>query len=62
MKKILFYLLSRFRLVFVYPFIWMISASFAPENQIGSLTFLPSGFTLSSYNQMFEKIPIDVRS
>jgi ABC-type glycerol-3-phosphate transport system permease component len=59
MKKILFYFaLAVSALVFVYPFIWMISASFAPENQIGSLTFLPSGFTLSSYNQMFEKIPI----
>lgn len=36
----------------------MVAASFAPENEIANLTLLPSSFSLSSYSQMFEKIPI----
>lgn len=32
--------------------------SFAPENEIGSLTLLPDSYTLSSYAQMLDKIPI----
>lgn len=36
----------------------MLSASFAPENEIGGLTLLPTKFQLDSYEQMFNKIPI----
>jgi ABC-type glycerol-3-phosphate transport system permease component len=36
----------------------MIMASIAPENEIGNLTLMPSSFTLSSYSQMVDKIPI----
>lgn len=39
-------------------FYWMIVASISPEKEVSGLTFLPSGFTLSSYLQLFEKIPI----
>ncbi len=59
MKKIFFYIcLTVFAIMFIYPFIWMVSASFAPENQIGGLTFLPTNFTFGSFTQMFSKIPI----
>ncbi|MGE5401104.1 MAG: carbohydrate ABC transporter permease [Ignavibacteriales bacterium] len=44
--------------IFLYPFIWMLAASFAPENQIGSLVLLPDSVSFSSYNQVLEKIPI----
>ena len=44
--------------MFIYPFFWMVSASFAPENEIGRLTFLPTMLSLKSYTMMFEKIPI----
>ena len=33
-------------------------ASIAPENEIGNLSFIPTSLTLSSYSQMFAKIPI----
>jgi ABC-type glycerol-3-phosphate transport system permease component len=36
----------------------MISASIAPESEIGDLTFLPDRITMSSYEQVVEKIPI----
>ncbi|MBU1101010.1 MAG: carbohydrate ABC transporter permease [Bacteroidetes bacterium] len=59
MKKAIFYIvLVIAALLFIYPFIWMIAASIAPENEIGTLTLLPSGFSLDSYFQMFDKIPI----
>ena len=59
MKRVIFYvLLSIGALIFLYPFLWMVIASFSPENQIGNLTFLPTSLSLSSYAQMFSKIPI----
>lgn len=59
MKKVIFYTaLVIAALLFVYPFIWMFSASLAPENEIGNLTLLPSSVSVNSYTQMFDKIPI----
>lgn len=58
-KKILFYIaLTISAIVFVYPFYWMLVASIAPENEIGSLTLAPTSITLNSYSQMLDKIPI----
>ena len=45
-------------LMFIYPFFWMLMASVAPTNEIGSLSFLPSTFTLKSYIQVLSKVPI----
>lgn len=59
MKKIILYTaLLIGSITFLYPFVWMLSASFAAENEISNLVFLPSSFTFGSYLQMFEKIPI----
>lgn len=59
MKKAIFYIvLVIAALLFIYPFIWMVAASIAPENEIGNLTLLPSDFSIDSYIQMFAKIPI----
>jgi multiple sugar transport system permease protein len=58
-KKILIYLvLFAGALMFIYPFVWMVSASLAPENELSQLTFFPSHLTWASYAQMFSKIPI----
>jgi ABC-type glycerol-3-phosphate transport system permease component len=45
-------------LSFIYPFIWMISASLAPEREIGNMTLFPKHLTLDNFKSMFEKIPI----
>ena len=45
-------------LVFIYPFYWMIMASLAPSEEISGLSFVPSVLTLTSYLQVFDKIPI----
>ncbi|MEG8947124.1 carbohydrate ABC transporter permease [Rosettibacter firmus] len=60
MKKVLYYsvlILGSF--IFLYPFIWMLSASISPENEIGNLIFLPSNVNFSNYLLIFDKIPID---
>ena len=44
--------------MFIYPFVWMISATLVPESEIGNLTMIPSSISLNSYTQMFDKIPI----
>jgi multiple sugar transport system permease protein len=59
MKKALFYIILVFgALMFIYPFVWMLNATFAPEKEIGNLVLIPSSVSLNSYKQMFEKIPI----
>lgn len=57
-KLILYLILLMVTISFVYPFFWMIIASLSPEEEIGTLTFLPSEFTFSNYLTMFQKIPI----
>ena len=42
-QKILLYAaLSIAAFTFIYPFIWMIGASFAPCNEVGTMTFWPA--------------------
>uniref|UniRef100_UPI00374D7623 carbohydrate ABC transporter permease n=1 Tax=Ferruginibacter sp. TaxID=1940288 RepID=UPI00374D7623 len=43
---------------FIYPFIWMIGASFASMHEIGGMTLWPQHPTLSNFKMMIDKIPI----
>lgn len=43
---------------FIYPFIWMVGASFAPENEIAKMTLWPSHPGWKNFKTMVEKIPI----
>jgi len=45
-------------LTFIYPFIWMIGASLAPEHELGKMTLFPDKPTFGNFKTMFEKIPI----
>jgi multiple sugar transport system permease protein len=59
LSKIIHYLLLIIgALTFLYPFIWMVSATLKPENEIVNLSLIPSSFTLDSYRAVFDKIPI----
>lgn len=59
MKKVLFYIaIITAAIAFLYPFVWMISASLSEENGIAELIFLPVDFTLNNYTQLFNSIPI----
>jgi ABC-type glycerol-3-phosphate transport system permease component len=43
--------------VFVYPFIWMLSASLSPESAISNLVLFPTSPSLNNYSQVLDKIP-----
>lgn len=59
MKRLFFYvILVLGALIFVYPFLWMVAATFKPEMEIPGFGLWTSHFTLSSYEQVFAKIPI----
>lgn len=45
-------------LVFAYPFVWMLFATFKPELELGELAVLPSRWTLESYALVFRNLPI----
>jgi len=44
--------------IFAYPFLWMIAASMKPELEISTLTLWSKNFSLNSYVQVLETIPI----
>lgn len=59
MKRFWLYLiLIVFGLTFLYPFLWMLSATFKPEIEIGSVGLWSNNFTLHSYQKVFTEIPI----
>ncbi len=45
-------------LSFIYPFIWMLGAAFAPEHEIGKMLLWPSHPGWGNFKSMIEKIPI----
>ena len=59
MKRVLLYLLLiAGALLFLYPFVWMLAATFKPETEIAGFNLLPHQPTLESYRFVFNKIPI----
>ena len=58
-QKILVYVaLTAAALTFIYPFIWMIGASLAPEHELGKMTVWPENPGLGNFKAMLLKIPI----
>ncbi len=43
---------------FIYPFVWMIGASFAPMREIAAMVIWPAHAGWSNFKSMIEKIPI----
>ena len=60
-KAMIYIILIVAALAFLYPFVWMISASLSEERSIEHITFLPVHFTFNHYARLFQTIPI-VRS
>ncbi|HEY3746025.1 MAG TPA: carbohydrate ABC transporter permease, partial [Gemmatimonadaceae bacterium] len=44
-------------ITFIYPFLWMASATFKPPLEIGSLALIPSHPTLDNYRTMWARAP-----
>ena len=57
-KIFIYFILVLFFVVFVYPFLWMASATVRPEAEIGGFGIVPSQLTLTHYEEVFQKIPI----
>jgi multiple sugar transport system permease protein len=57
-KTILYGALLVAALSFIYPFVWMIGAAFAPSHEIGRMTIWPAHPTWNNFRSMIEKIPI----
>jgi len=57
-RAIAYLLLLCWTVVCLYPFLWMLSSTFRPETEIGSLNPIPGRVTLENYRLVFAKIPI----
>jgi len=44
--------------VFVYPFIWLLSASFKPRGEVFDNKIIPETFTLANYVQVWQEAPM----
>jgi multiple sugar transport system permease protein len=51
-------LLVLFTIVFVYPFIWLVSASFKPRGEVFDNKLIPQTFTLDNYVQVWHEAPM----
>jgi multiple sugar transport system permease protein len=59
MKRTIFYIFLIFwTIIFIFPFLWMLSATLRPEAEIGGFGIIPSKVSFDSYSIVFEKIPI----
>jgi ABC-type glycerol-3-phosphate transport system permease component len=57
-KIVLYALLLIAALSFIYPFVWMLGASLAPESEIGKMNLWPKHTTLANFKSMIARIPI----
>lgn len=44
-------------LTFIYPFLWMVSSTFKPLTEVGTLALIPEHFTLDNYRTMWARAP-----
>ena len=58
LKYLSYFVLVIFSITFIYPFLWMISATLKPEIEIQYPNLIPSEISLKSYYNVFMKIPI----
>ncbi len=57
-RVVLYAVLTLAAVSFIYPFVWMVSASLTAEKSIGLVTLWPVDFTWSNYATMFATIPL----
>jgi multiple sugar transport system permease protein len=59
-QVITYVLLSALAVVFTYPFIWLVSASFKPRSDVFDNLLIPKQFTLENYISIWQDAPIGV--
>lgn len=50
--------LAALAVVFVYPFVWLVSASFKPRTEVFDNRLIPQTFTLDNYVQVWQQAPL----
>ena len=50
--------LSLLGVVFVYPFVWLVSASFKPRTEVFDNRLIPQTFTFDNYIQVWQEAPL----
>jgi multiple sugar transport system permease protein len=59
--QVLIYLaLAVFAVVFTYPFVWLVSASFKPRSEVFDNRLVPKTFTIENYLNIWQEAPIGV--
>ena len=59
MRRFFYYAILIFwTVIFIYPFLWMLSATVRPESEIGGFSVIPSSISFEAYIKVFQKIPI----
>jgi multiple sugar transport system permease protein len=58
LRWLLYGLLSVVTLVFIYPFVWLVSASFKPRGEVFDNKLIPATFTLDNYLAVWREAPM----
>jgi multiple sugar transport system permease protein len=58
LRWLLYVVLASITLVFIYPFVWLVSASFKPRGEVFDNKLIPETFTLDNYVQVWQEAPL----
>jgi multiple sugar transport system permease protein len=59
-RVVLYVVLAGFAVVFTYPFVWLVSASFKPRSDVFDNLLIPKNFTFENYLTIWQEAPIGV--
>ena len=57
-RVLLWVLLIGFSLLFLYPFVWLLAASFKPKGQVFDNRLIPETFKPSNYAEVWDQLPL----
>jgi len=57
-KTVLWVLLSLFACAFLYPFLWLLSASFKPRGEVFDNSIIPKTFNPQNYAEVWDQLPL----
>jgi multiple sugar transport system permease protein len=57
-RWLLYAVLSAITLVFIYPFVWLVSASFKPRGEVFDNKLIPETFTFDNYIEVWREAPM----
>jgi multiple sugar transport system permease protein len=58
LRWLLYVVLTGVTLVFIYPFVWLVSASFKPRGEVFDNKLIPETFTFENYLKVWEEAPL----